>query len=450
MGRLYINGGKNLHGNINVSGSKNLALCLLFGALLNNKKVTLKNIPNIKDINTTLSIFDNVGVDYIRNKNTITFNSSIPHYQNLIMPMISTFRASYYFIGLFLGLFKKCVITYPGGCNFEKRPINYHIDAFKAMGVDIKEEDNILTLKSNITKSSRVDVHHSFGASINVLLYASTLSNTTIIENIALEPEVTVFIKFLKVIGVNIYKLNNSSYSITKGEFNKEIVFNNIYDRIEAGTYSLLSLMNHNSLKINHYPLKYLSSLHTIYNLLKVNYKYYKNSITLSKFDNVNNLYVIADRYPYFPTDLQPQLTATLSDFDNVFIIEDRIYTSRFSHVEGLNKLGANIIQYDNLLIINNNNTLSKNDNVTTLNSDITLSTFDNVDIEEKKRSLSNFDNVAIKVVGKDLRCVASLLMKCLSTKGLFIIEDFDYIFRGYEDIIAKLKNMGADIYYEE
>ena len=287
MGRLYINGGKNLHGDINVSGSKNLALCLLFGALLNNKKVTLKNIPNIKDINTTLSIFDNVGVKYIINKNTITFTSSIPHYQNLIMPMISTFRASYYFIGLFLGLFKKCVITYPGGCNFEKRPINYHIDAFKAMGVDIQEENNILTFKSNITKSSRVDVHHSFGASITVLLYASTLNNTTIIENIALEPEVTVFIKFLKVIGVNIYKLNNSSYSITKGEFNKEIVFNNIYDRIEAGTYSLLSLMNHNFLKINHYPLKYLSSLHTIYNLLKVNYKYYKNSITLSKFDNV-------------------------------------------------------------------------------------------------------------------------------------------------------------------
>ena len=207
MGRLYINGGKQLHGDINVSGSKNLALCLLFGALLNNKKVTLKNIPNIKDINTTLSIFDNVGVDYIRNKNTIIFNSSIPHYQNLIMPMISTFRASYYFIGLFLGLFKKCVITYPGGCNFEKRPINYHIDAFKAMGVDVQEENNILTFKSNITKSSRVDVHHSFGASINVLLYASTLSNTTIIENIALEPEVTVFIKFLKVIGVNIYNL---------------------------------------------------------------------------------------------------------------------------------------------------------------------------------------------------------------------------------------------------
>ena len=450
MGRLYINGGKNLHGDINVSGSKNLALCLLFGALLNNKKVTLKNIPNIKDINTTLSIFDNVGVKYIINKNTITFTSSIPHYQNLIMPMISTFRASYYFIGLFLGLFKKCVITYPGGCNFEKRPINYHIDAFKIMGVDVQEENNILTFKSNITKSSRVDVHHSFGASINVLLYASTLSNTTIIENIALEPEVTVFIKFLKVMGVNIYKLNNSSYYITKGEFNKEIVFNNIYDRIEAGTYSLLSLMNHNSLKINHYPLKYLSSLHTIYNLLKVNYKYYKNSITLSNFDNVNNLYVIADRYPYFPTDLQPQLTATLSYFDNVFIIEDRIYTSRFSHVEGLNKLGANIIQYDNLLIINNNNTLSKNDNVTTLNSDITLSNFDNVDIEEKKRSLSNFDNVAIKVVGKDLRCVASLLMKCLSIKGLFIIEDFDYIFRGYEDILTKLKNIGADIYYEE
>ena len=349
--------------------------------------------------------------------------------------MISTFRASYYFIGLFLGLFKKCVITYPGGCNFEKRPINYHIDAFKIMGVDVQEENNILTFKSNITKSSRVDVHHSFGASINVLLYASTLSNTTIIENIALEPEVTVFIKLLKVIGVNIYKINNSSYSITKGEFNKEIVFNNIYDRIEAGTYSLLSLMNHNSLKINHYPLKYLSSLHTIYNLLKVNYKYYKNSITLSKFDNVNNLYVIADRYPYFPTDLQPQLTATLSDFDNVFIIEDRIYTSRFSHVEGLNKLGANIIQYDNLLIINNNNTLSKNDNVKTLNRDITL---------------SNFDNVAIKIVGKDLRCVASLLMKCLSTKGQLIIEDFDYIFRGYEDILTKLKNIGADIYYEE
>ena len=435
MGRLYINGGKNLHGDINVSGSKNLALCLLFGALLNNKKVTLKNIPNIKDINTTLSIFDNVGVDYIRKKNTITFNSSIPHYQNLIMPMISTFRASYYFIGLFLGLFKKCVITYPGGCNFEKRPINYHIDAFKKMGVDVQEENNILTFKSNITKSSRVDVHHSFGASINVLLYASTLSNTTIIDNIALEPEVTVFIKFLKVLGVNIYKLNNSSYSITKGEFNKEIVFNNIYDRIEAGTYSLLSLMNHNSLKINHYPLKYLSSLHTIYNLLLVNYKYHKKSITLSNFDNVNNLYVIADKYPYFPTDLQPQLTATLSDFDNVFIIEDRIYTSRFSHVEGLNKLGANIIQYDNLLIINNNKILSKNDNVTTLNNDITL---------------SNFDNVAIKVLGKDLRCVASLLMKCLSNKGLFIIEDFDYIFRGYEDILTKLKNIGADIYYEE
>ena len=305
MGRLYINGGKQLHGNINVSGSKNLALCLLFGALLNNKKVTLKNIPNIKDINTTLSIFDNVGVDYIRNKNIITFNSSIPHYQNLIMPMISTFRASYYFIGLFLGLFKKCVITYPGGCNFEKRPINYHIDAFKIMGVDVQEENNILTFKSNITKSSKVDVHHSFGASINVLLYASTLSNTTIIENIALEPEVTVFIKFLKVIGVNIIKINNLSYSITKGEFNKEIVFNNIYDRIEAGTYSLLSLMNHNSLKINHYPLKYLSSLHTIYNLLKVNYKYYKNSITLSKFDNVISLFKVV----------------TLSFFDNVLLL---------------------------------------------------------------------------------------------------------------------------------
>ena len=84
------------------------------------------------------------------------------------------------------------------------------------------------------------------------------------------------------------------------------------------------------------------------------------------------------------------------------------------------------------------------------MNNDITLSNFDNVDIEEKKRLLSNFDNVAIKVVGKDLRCVASLLMKCLSIKGQFIIEDFDYIFRGYEDIIAKLKNIGADIYYAE
>lgn len=409
--QIRIVGGKLLKGQVHIDGSKNLVVSIIPASLLCKDKVILYNVPPISDVDYLIKILNRLNVKTIYKDNTLTIDSSNIKYCDLLNDDIRSFRASYYFMGVILGMFGRLKIYHPGGCNFGKRPINYHLEAFKEMGVDYIEQE-VITLKLNNKHDTVINFKSSsVGASINATLLAASLKTKTIINNIALEPEVTELLKFLARMGVNIEGIGTRNIVIKGSNNLKGHEFTIIPDRIEAGTYALIGAAIGEEMVISPVIKEHLESLFNIFDELEVPYSYKDNILTISKFNTSKGILIKTAAYPGFPTDLQQPLTAVLSKNNATSIIIENIYQNRFAHVPMLNKMGADIKINNNVIIIH---------------------------------GVSNL--LGSKVDGKDLRGSASLVIGALIAKGESIVTGLNYINRGYASIIDKVKKLGADI----
>ena len=416
MKQITIEGGHILSGEIKISGAKNSAVALVPASLLSDEIITIDNIPNISDIDALNEILSYLGAKVTRNNETMTIDSSNIINKKIPENISKKLRASYYFMGALLGKYKHVEMYFPGGCSIGARPINLHLKAFELLGAKIEEKDNLFIIDAQELKGNHIyfDVP-SVGATINVLLAACKAEGITILENAAKEPEIVNVATFLNNMGAKITGAGTSTIKIKGVKKLGKCFMEVIPDRIEAGTYVIAGALMGNNLTIKNVIPEHIESLTLKLKEMGCPIKIGEDYITVSACSNLKPISVKTQGYPGFPTDLQQPLTTLLVTANGRSTLEENIYENRFQNVPYLNKMGA--------------------------------------DIEIDKRKIyingpKELNGTLVKAT--DLRAGACLVLAGLKANGKTTITEVEHVLRGYENIIAKLTNVGAKITLEE
>lgn len=416
MKKIIINGQNELEGTIRISGAKNAAVAIIPAAIMTDEEATICNVPEISDIDSLEEILSFLNVDVKRATESMIINPK--NMENKVIPteISSKLRASYYFMGALLAKYKYVEMYFPGGCKIGSRPINLHLEGFKKLGATVEEENDKYIIKADKLKGAQMylDVA-SVGATINIMLAATKAEGTTIIENAAREPEIVNVATFLNNMGAKIVGAGTSIIKI-KGVKKLTKGFAEIIpDRIEAGTYTIIGALLGKPLKISNIIPEHIEALTSKLKEAGADIEIEEDTIICKKVDNLKPVNIKTYYYPGFATDLQQPFSVFLTQCKGKSQIEETIYENRYMHVEYLNKMGANI---------------ETNNRIATINGKTELK--------------------GEEVVATDLRAGAALIIAGLIAEGKTTINKVEHILRGYEGIIEKLSNVGADIKIEE
>jgi UDP-N-acetylglucosamine 1-carboxyvinyltransferase len=414
MDKLEIIGGKKLQGSINISGSKNASLPILAATILVNK-VTLNNIPQVKDIDTMTELLTSLGSKIYINKNkkkikihNYKSNKKVAKYK-----YVKTMRAGILVLGSLLSKFGKAKVSLPGGCAIGLRPVNLHIEALKKMGVKIKIiEGYIYATANNGLKGAKISFPKvSVGATENLIIAACKAKGRTILSNCAIEPEVKDLSNFLIKLGCKIKWLGKRKVQIDGVKNLKDINYNIMFDRIEAVTYMIAAAATNGRVSIKNIQPKIIDKEILLLKKIGVKIIEKKNKITIISSKSLKGINIKTSPYPGFPTDLQAQLMVLMCKAKNQSIIRENIFENRFMHVSELNRMGADIIVKGRKAIINGNKKLN-----------------------------------GAQLMATDLRASVSLVIAALISNKKSIINRIYHLDRGYENIEKKLSNCGANI----
>ena len=414
MEKLEIIGGKKLQGSINISGSKNASLPILAATILVNK-VTLNNIPQVKDIDTMIELLTSLGSKIYINKNkkkikihNYKSNKKVAKYK-----YVKTMRAGILVLGSLLSKFGKAKVSLPGGCAIGLRPVNLHIEALKKMGVKIKIiEGYIYATANNGLKGAKISFPKvSVGATENLIIAACKAKGRTILSNCAIEPEVKDLSNFLIKLGCKIKWLGKRKVQIDGVKNLKNINYNIMFDRIEAVTYMIAAAATNGRVSIKNIQPKIIDKEILLLKKIGVKIIEKKNKITIISSKSLKSINIKTSPYPGFPTDLQAQLMVLMCKAKNQSIIRENIFENRFMHVSELNRMGADIIVKGRKAIINGNKKLN-----------------------------------GAQLMATDLRASVSLVIAALISNKKSIINRIYHLDRGYENIEKKLSNCGANI----
>lgn len=416
MKKIIINGQNELEGTIRISGAKNAAVAIIPAAIMTDEEATICNVPEISDIDSLEEILSFLNVDVKRATESMIINPK--NMENKVIPteISSKLRASYYFMGALLAKYKYVEMYFPGGCKIGSRPINLHLEGFKKLGATVEEENDKYIIKADKLKGAQMylDVA-SVGATINIMLAATKAEGTTIIENAAREPEIVNVATFLNNMGAKIVGAGTSIIKI-KGVKKLTKGFAEIIpDRIEAGTYTIIGALLGKPLKISNIIPEHIEALTSKLKEAGADIEIEEDTIICKKIDNLKPVNIKTYYYPGFATDLQQPFSVFLTQCKGKSQIEETIYENRYMHVEYLNKMRANI---------------ETNNRIATVHGKTELK--------------------GEEVVATDLRAGAALIIAGLIAEGKTTINKVEHILRGYEGIIEKLSNVGADIKIEE
>ena len=414
MEKLEIIGGKKLQGSINISGSKNASLPILAATILANK-VTLNNVPQVKDIDTMTELLTSLGSKIYINKNkkkikihNYKSNKKVAKYK-----YVKTMRAGILVLGSLLSKFGKAKVSLPGGCAIGLRPVNLHIEALKKMGVKIKIiEGYIYATANNGLKGAKISFPKvSVGATENLIIAACKAKGRTILSNCAIEPEVKDLSNFLIKLGCKIKWLSKRKVQIDGVKNLKDINYNIMFDRIEAVTYMIAAAATNGRVSIKNIQPKIIDKEILLLKKIGVKIIEKKNKVTIISSKSLKGINIKTSPYPGFPTDLQAQLMVLMCKAKNQSIIRENIFENRFMHVPELNRMGADIIVKGRKAIINGNKKLN-----------------------------------GAQLMATDLRASVSLVIAALISNKKSIINRIYHLDRGYENIEKKLSNCGANI----
>ncbi len=418
MGKYIIKGGNKLNGEVFISGAKNAVLPILASTILNSGICILKNVPMLLDTFVAMDILRDLGCKVTYGENTVVINSKDMNKTNVKEELVKKMRSSIIFLGAIISRFKEASISYPGGCNLGKRPIDFHLEAFKKLGIKIDDNQNLIRASVNEIKENIIDLPFaSVGATQNIILASIFVKGKVVIKNCAKEPEIIDMVNFLRKMGANIYGEGTNTITINGVENLKDMVeYTVMPDRIEAGTFLCMSAITNGNIKVNGIVPHYLSSLTDILEQIGCEIIKSKESIKIKNSKNLKCIDFLETKpYPYFATDLQPQIMALLSTLDGISVIKENIFEARNKHIPELNKMGCNIVEDNNIFIINGVNSL-----------------------------------IGRNVFAKDLRGGAGLITAGLFAEGETVVDGACYINRGYEYLDKKLSILGADIKYIE
>ena len=416
MTKYVISGGKPLHGEVEISGAKNAAVAILPAALLVDGVCRIENVPNISDVTMILGIMRDLGANVrMINQTTVELDCSHVYKQNVPYELARQIRASYYLIGALLGRFGRAEVPPPGGCDLGVRPIDQHLKGFSAMGAEIQVENGFIYAASPTGRLHGAQIYLdvvSVGATMNILLAAALADGLTIIENAAKEPHIVDLANFLNSMGADIKGAGTDSIKIRGVKKLTGGTYCIIPDQIEAGTYMAAVAAAGGQLLLKNIIPKHMDCISAKLMEMGVAVEENDDTLLVRRSEPLQKANVKTLPYPGFPTDMQPQIAAVLSLAQGTSLVTEGVYgANRFKYVDELKRLGAHI------------------------------------QVDGKVAVIEGVDQlVGAPIQACDLRAGAALVIAGLAAKGTTELSCVQYIERGYEDLVGKLRAVGADI----
>lgn len=397
-----------------VSGAKNSAVALLPAAILADSPVTIEGLPDISDVTTLSELLREIGGSVSKDGGTVYIDPSEMEDMPLPNGRVKKLRASYYFMGAMLGRFNKAVIGLPGGCYLGPRPIDQHIKGFEALGAEVRNEQGAIYLQAEKLTGARIYLDMvSVGATINIMFAAVRAEGQTIIENAAKEPEIIDVATLLTNMGAKIKGAGTDIIRIEGVDRLSGCLHTIIPDRIEAGTYAILAAAQGEEMILDNVIPQHLESLLAKLREMGVVIETKDDQMYIRPPERMKSVDIKTLVHPGFPTDLQQPFTSLLTKAQGAAVVTETIYPSRFKHVDELRRMNARIKGEGGSAIIQGPTPLH-----------------------------------GARVRASDRR--AALVIACDMAEGTTEITGVEHIERGYENIVEKLNNVGANIWYEE
>tara|TARA_B100001113_G_scaffold352885_1_gene355466 strand:+ start:4125 stop:5384 length:1260 start_codon:yes stop_codon:yes gene_type:complete len=414
MEKLLIKGGNSLKGKIKCSGAKNAALPMIASTILCDEKVTLKNLPYLQDITTMFELLGSMGAEILLDENMdFTISSFNLNDIEARYELVKTMRASILVLGPLLAKYGKARIALPGGCAIGSRPVNYHLDALKLMGAEIKLKNGYIeaSAKELIGNSIRFEGVTVTGTE-NLMMAATLAKGTTILSNVAKEPEIIDLAEMLNSMGAKISGAGSEEIVIDGVDNLYGTVFPIPADRIEAGTYLAAAAVTNGDITVEGINPNRLMKVIAKLKDSGSDVKFDKDSISISMDrDHPRPVDITTAPFPEFPTDMQAQFSVINAISRGTSNIYETVFENRFMHILELNRMGCDITVQGNHAII---------------------------------KGVSSI--YGAQVMATDLRASASLILAGLCAKGETIVDRIYHIDRGYERIEEKLNYLGANI----
>lgn len=416
MSSYIIEGGKKLQGQTYVSGSKNAALPIMAASILNRGITKLYNVPNIHDVQMMIEILKSLGCKVKKNLNKVVIDSRNVGKLEIAENLMREMRSSVILAGAMLGRYKKATFSYPGGCDIGARPIDLHLKGFEKLGIEVQENHGKIECFAQNIKGTEIHLDFpSVGATENIILASVLAEGTTMIINAAMEPEITDLQNFLNRMGANITGAGSNIVKIEGVKKLKDVSYNIMPDRIEAGTLLCAVAITGGEITLNKVNSKHIAPVIDKLEEAGCKIKIQKEQIQMQAPKRLKAVDIRTMPYPGFPTDMQAIIASILSVATGTSIIVENIFENRYKYIQELKLLGAKI------------------------------------NVEGKTAIIKGTKRLyGAKVRATDLRGGASLVLAGLVAKGTTRVEEIHYILRGYENLDEKLNSLGAKIYIRD
>ncbi|MCA0446133.1 MAG: UDP-N-acetylglucosamine 1-carboxyvinyltransferase [Bacteroidetes bacterium] len=418
MDKFVIQGGKKLSGTVTASGSKNASLPLMAASLLARGTFTIHHTPDLQDVHTLANLLRIIGcrVQYDPAGKDILINTENVHHFEAPYELVKKMRASIYVLGPLLARYGYAKVSLPGGCAWGPRPVDLHIEGMKQLGAEIDLDGGYIIAKKDRLIGNRIKFPiSSVGATGNVLMAAVLAKGETVLENSAIEPEIIALEYFLQAMGAKIDGIGTRKLTIQGVDQLYPTHFNNIPDRIEIGTFMIAAAMTHGDVTIKNVINEHIDSVSEHLSRTGCTIEKGSNSVRVIGGEKLLPVNVITDVFPGFPTDMQAQWIACMTQATGPSSIVDQIYFDRWKHVPELERLNAK---------------LRTDGNMCKIDAPVTLK--------------------GAQVMSTDLRASASLILAGLAAKGTTEVLRVYHLDRGYEKLEEKLAGLGADIVREK
>ena len=412
MQKYIIKGGKKLEGVVKISGSKNASLPIIAATILNSGKSILYNVPDIHDTKMMFEILKILGAKIEKKKNKIIIDTSKIDKYEIPEDLMRQMRSSVILAGSLIGKYHKAIFSYPGGCDIGTRPIDLHLKGFKKLGINIEKSYGNIICNCEKIVGEKIDLDFpSVGATENIILASVLQEGITVISNAAREPEIIDLQNFLNKMGAKIKGAGSNEIIIEGVKKLKDVSYNIMPDRIEAGTYLCAGAITGGNIVLKGVNANHLMPVISKLEEAECNINIEKDAIEIKSPKKIKALEIKTMPYPGFPTDMQSMFVSMLTVAKGTSIMVENIFENRYRYVQELIRMGAKITVEGKSAIIKGTRKL-----------------------------------YGTNVKATDLRGGAALVLAGLVAKGKTNIENIDYILRGYEKFDEKLKLLGANI----
>ncbi len=417
MDKIIIRGGKNLAGEITVSGAKNAALPVLISALLTAEPCHYRRIPHLADIRTTLKLLAGLGVQgdhqrWLKGADELELQANGIDKFEAPYDLVKTMRASFLVLGPLLARFGQARVSTPGGCAIGARPINLHLKGLAAMGAVIEQSHGYVEARAARLRGAKVYLDlPSVGATENLMMAATLADGTTVVENAAKEPEIDDLARALNAMGARVQGAGSDIIQIDGVPALHGATHEIIPDRIEAGSFVIAAALMGQDVLVKGARAEHLDGFLIKLREAGVHFVIDGAGIRVRRGSALHSVDVTTLAYPGFPTDLQAQMMVLMAVADGVSVITETIFENRFMHAQELDRMGAQIKLEGNRAVVRGVKALS-----------------------------------GAPVMASDLRASVALLLAGLVANGTTEVARVYHLDRGYEYIERKLSQLGAAI----